>query len=119
MLLRNLYLKSRPLVQLPFRTIIKNPFNTENNIEEKQEKAFREDINYFLQKEVFTLHDFHERVKMGLKEKSGIRNMLSGQDEEKAVLDQQHKLLCAMYDEEKTDFDKLEYEKKIEICEVA
>jgi len=30
--------------------------------EEQETKAFQEDIQYFLSKENFSLHDFHERV---------------------------------------------------------
>ena len=30
--------------------------------EEKDAKAFREDVDYFLSKQSFTIHDFHERV---------------------------------------------------------
>lgn len=34
----------------------------EERKEEKERQAFQEDINYFLGKEYFSLHDFHERV---------------------------------------------------------
>ena len=30
--------------------------------EEKEKKAFQDDITYFLSKEQFNLYDFHERV---------------------------------------------------------
>lgn len=46
---------------------IKNPINLEKRQKEKEEKAFKDDIKYFLSKESFTLHDFHDRVKQGLK----------------------------------------------------
>jgi hypothetical protein len=34
----------------------------EERKEEQEQKAFQDDINYFLAKDSFTLHDFHERV---------------------------------------------------------
>ena len=34
----------------------------EDRKEEQEKKAFQEDITYFLGKETFTMHDFHERV---------------------------------------------------------
>ena len=34
--------------------------------EEKDAKAFREDVDYFLSKQSFTIHDFHERVMVSL-----------------------------------------------------
>lgn len=34
----------------------------ENRKEEQERKAFQDDIKYFLSKEQFNLHDFHERV---------------------------------------------------------
>ena len=41
----------------------------EKRKKEKVEQDFKNDIKYFLSKDNFTLHDFHERVKMGLKGK--------------------------------------------------
>jgi hypothetical protein len=34
----------------------------EDRKEDKEKKAFQEDIQFFLSKEHFTLYDFHERV---------------------------------------------------------
>ena len=65
------------------------------------------------------MHDFHDRVKQGIKEKSGFKLMLWGGDEEMEALDVQNKLLSAMYDDEKTNFTDLTYEQKKEILEVS
>ena len=43
----------------PKRTFVKS---MDDRKEEKDAKAFREDIDYFLSKQEFTIHDFHERV---------------------------------------------------------
>lgn len=39
----------------------------EERKEDNDKKAFQEDIKYFLSKDTFTIHDFHERVLHGLK----------------------------------------------------
>lgn len=69
-------------------------------------------------KETFTLHDFHERVKIALKDKSTLKVMLFGEDAEVKVLENQNKILSAMYDEEKSDPKAITREKQKEICEV-
>ena len=43
----------------PKRSFVKS---MDDRKEEKDAKAFREDIEYFLSKEEFNLFDFHERV---------------------------------------------------------
>jgi len=50
--------QSQLLIQPQFRGV----FNQEEKAEEKQNKAFVDDINYFLSKEQFNFYDFHERV---------------------------------------------------------
>ena len=94
------------------------------------EKAFKDDITYFLSKfvdylanyyvgkEVFTLHDFHEKVRLGLKDKSTISVMIYGEDAEVKVLEGQNKVLSAIYDDEKRDTSLLTKTKKKEICDV-
>ena len=48
-----------PMVAVPRRSFVKS---MDDRKEEKDAKAFREDIEYFLSKEEFNLFDFHERV---------------------------------------------------------
>ena len=51
-----------PMVTLgyqPQRSFVKS---MDDRKEEKDAKAFREDVDYFLSKQSFTIHDFHERV---------------------------------------------------------
>ena len=104
----NLYIRS--LQFAPFRSFVSNPIDLEKRKKEKEDKQFRDDIKYFLGKETFTLHDFHERVKTGLKEKSTFKMMVYGEDQEVKVLEGQNKVLCAMYDEEKSDPEKINKE---------
>jgi hypothetical protein len=40
--------------------------NQEEKQDEKQNKAFADDISYFLSKEQFNFYDFHERVTVSL-----------------------------------------------------
>jgi len=75
----------------------------EERKEENDKKAFQDDIKYFLGKETFSMHDFHERVLHGLKQKSTFRLMVWGEDAEVKVLEGQNKICSAMYDDEKND----------------
>ena len=50
----------------PQRHFVKNPIDLEKRKKDKMDQAFRDDIKYFLSKEKFTLHDFHDKVKQGL-----------------------------------------------------
>ncbi len=79
----------------------------EERKEDNDKKAFQEDIKYFLGKETFSLHDFHERVLHGLKQKSTFRLMVWGEDAEVKVLEGQNKICSAMYDDEKNDPKRL------------
>jgi len=65
------------------------------------------------------LHDFHERVLHGLKQKSSFKLMLWGDDEEVKILENQNKILSAMYDKEKSEMVKLSSEEKKEIAETV
>uniref|UniRef100_A0A7S3JN92 Uncharacterized protein n=1 Tax=Euplotes harpa TaxID=151035 RepID=A0A7S3JN92_9SPIT len=56
---------------------------------------------------------------MGLKEKSTLKTMFYGEDVEIKVLEGQNKILSAMYDDEKTDPDKLSKPIQKEITEVT
>ena len=85
--------------------------------EERETQSFVDDINFFLAKDEFTIHDFHERVLTGLKQKSTFKMMVWGDDPEVKVLENQNKICSAMYDEEKTDLTLLSREAKKEICE--
>jgi len=87
--------------------------------EDQEAKAFRDDIKYFLSKESFSMHDFHERVMHGLKQKSTFKMMVWGDDAETKVLEEQNKICSAMYDHEKSDTSNLTYESKKEIAEVV
>lgn len=92
----------------------------EERKEEQDKKAFQEDIKYFLSKDTFSVHDFHERVLHGLKQKSTFKLMVWGEDAEVKVLEGQNKICSAMYDEEKNDPKKLiSAEKKKEIAETT
>lgn len=92
----------------------------EDRKEDKERQAFQEDIKYFLSKQSFTVHDFHERVLHGLKQKSSFRMMLWGNDTEIQVLEGQNKICSAMFDEEKNDpKGMLTSEKKQEIAETT
>ena len=54
-------LQARVLVQPQLRTIMGGKSKEEKD-EDQQNKAFADDINYFLSKEQFNFYDFHERV---------------------------------------------------------
>mmetsp|Transcript_27105 Transcript_27105/g.23968 ORF Transcript_27105/g.23968 Transcript_27105/m.23968 type:complete len:130 (-) Transcript_27105:264-653(-) len=97
------------------RSFVANPIDMEKRKKEKMEQAFKDDIKYFLSKEIFTLHDFHEKVKLGLKDKSSISVMIYGEDPEVKVLEGQNKVLSAIYEEEKRDISLLTKKKKREI----
>jgi hypothetical protein len=87
----------------------------EERKEDNEKKAFQDDIKYFLSKDTFTVHDFHERVMHGLKQKSTFKLMVWGEDAEVKVLEGQNKICSAMYDNEKNDPKKvLSAEKKRE-----
>ncbi len=99
------------------RTFVKS---MEERKEENDKKAFQEDIKYFLGKDTFSVHDFHERVLHGLKQKSTFRLMVWGEDAEVKVLEGQNKICSAMYDDEKNDPKKMiSPEKKKEIAETC
>ena len=56
------FMNQKPMMlaqSLPQRSFVKS---MEDRKEEKDAAAFREDVEYFLSKEVFNLFDFHERV---------------------------------------------------------
>lgn len=92
----------------------------EERKEEKDRKAFQDDIKYFLSKDNFSVHDFHERVLNGLQQKSTFKLMVWGEDAEVKVLEGQNKICAAMYDDEKNDPKKyLNAEKKKEIAETT
>ena len=92
----------------------------EERKEDNEKKAFQDDIKYFLSKDTFTVHDFHERVMHGLKQKSTFKLMVWGEDAEVKVLEGQNKICSAMYDNEKNDPKKiLSAEKKREIAETT
>ena len=108
----------RPALLLPSqRTFVKS---MEERKEDNDKKAFQDDIKYFLGKDKFTVHDFHERVMHGLKQKSTFKLMVWGEDAEVKVLEGQNKICSAMFDEEKNDPKKLvTSEKKKEIAETT
>ena len=92
----------------------------EERKEDNEKKAFQDDIKYFLSKDTFTVHDFHERVMHGLKQKSTFKLMVWDEDAEVKVLEGQNKICSAMYDNEKNDPKKiLSAEKKREIAETT
>ena len=76
-------------------------------------------MKYFLSKENFSLHDFHERVLHGLKQKSSFKLMVWGDDAEVKALETQNKVLAAMYDDEKSNMRALTQEVRREICETV
>jgi signal recognition particle GTPase len=105
------------LTALQHRTFVKS---LEDRKEEQDKKAFQDDIKYFLSKDTFTVHDFHERVLHGLKQKSTFKLMVWGEDAEVKVLEGQNKICSAMYDDEKNDPKaKLSADKKREIAETT
>ena len=92
----------------------------EERKEDTDRKAFQDDIKYFLSKDTFTVHDFHERVMHGLKQKSTFKLMVWGEDAEVKVLEGQNKICSAMYDDEKNDPKRLvTSDKKKEIAETT
>ena len=91
----------------------------ENRQEEKEKKQFQEDIQYFLAKDVFTIHDFHERVLKGLESKSTFKMMIWGDDTEFKILENQNKICSAMTDEEKNEEKFMSSDDKREIAEVT
>ena len=68
----------------PHRSFVKT---MEERKEEQDKKAFQDDIKYFLSKDTFNVHDFHERVLHGLKQKSTFKLMVWGEDAEVKVLE--------------------------------
>lgn len=102
---------------VPQRSFVKS---MEERKEENDKKAFQDDIKYFLGKDTFSVHDFHERVLHGLKQKSTFKMMVWGEDAEVKVLEGQNKICAAMYDDEKNDPKRLiNSEKKKEIAETC
>ena len=92
----------------------------EERKEDNEKKAFQEDIKYFLSKDQFSIHDFHERVLHGLKQKSTFKLMVWGEDAEVKVLEGQNKICSAMYDDEKNEPKRLmTAHKKKEIAETV
>ncbi len=75
--------------QAPLMTMQMRPFvkSMEERKEEQDRKAFQDDIKYFLSKDTFTVHDFHERVMHGLKQKSTFKLMVWGEDAEVKALE--------------------------------
>ena len=59
-------LQARVLVQPQLRTIMGGKSKEEKD-EDQQNKAFADDINYFLSKEQFNFYDFHERVLVSIR----------------------------------------------------
>jgi hypothetical protein len=116
------YLKPHLLKPYPLMIVAMRPFvkSMEERKEEQDKKAFQEDIKYFLAKETFTVHDFHERVLHGLKQKSTFKLMVWGEDAEVKVLEGQNKICSAMYDDEKNNPRKaMTPEKKREVAETT
>ena len=110
-------LRGPALASIPCRPFVKS---LEERKEDNDRKAFQDDIKYFLSKDTFTVHDFHERVMHGLKQKSTFKLMVWGEDAEVKVLEGQNKICSAMYDDEKNDPKKLvTVEKKKEIAETT
>ena len=87
----------RSAVSIPCRGIK----SLEDRKQDKEKKAFQDDIQYFLSKDKFTLFDFQERVKKGLDEKSSFKMMIWGDDTEFKALENQNKICCAMTEAEK------------------
>lgn len=90
----------------------------EERKEEKEARAFQEEMKYFLSKAEFNMFDFHEKVLAGLKSKSAFQTYIYGDDKEIADLEIQNKVISAMFDEEKAKgyFDTLA---RKEIAKVA
>ena len=65
------------------------------------------------------MYDFHERVLAGLKQKSTIKMMIWGDDQEVKVLESQNKICSAMYDDEKHTPQTISYDSKQAIAEAA
>ena len=108
--------------QAPLMTMQMRPFvkSMEERKEEQDRKAFQDDIKYFLSKDTFSVHDFHERVMHGLKQKSTFKLMVWGEDAEVKALEGQNKICAAMYDDEKNDPKRLVTpDKKKEIAETT
>ena len=99
----------RPLITQTRCFAADKPGYMERKQKEKEEKAFKDDITYFLGKDVFSLHDCHDRVMKGLADKSSFKMMIWRDDQEIKVLDTQNKILSAMYDEEKTNWKEVVY----------
>ena len=76
-------LVNKSLVSLPIRTVK----SLEDRKDDKEKKAFQDDIQFFLSKDKFTFFDFHDRVKKGLESKSNFKTMLWGDDLEAKVLE--------------------------------
>ncbi|CDW85368.1 UNKNOWN [Stylonychia lemnae] len=102
--------------QAPQRSFVKS---MEDRKEEQEIKAFQDDITYFLSKESFSLHDFHERVLHGLKQKSTFKVMIWGDDAEMKILENQNKICSAMHDEEKNNSKSISMDQKREIAETC
>ena len=112
-----LYLRGATIVATQQRAFVKS---LEERKEDNDKKAFQDDIKYFLGKDTFTVHDFHERVLHGLKQKSTFKMMVWGEDSEVKVLEGQNKICSAMYDDEKLDpKHKITAEKKRDIAETT
>ena len=109
-------LKPQFMMNLQQRTFVKT---IEDRKEDKEKKAFQDDIQYFLSKDTFTLHDFHERVIKGLSQKSSFKMLLWGDDVEFKVLESQNKICSAFSEDEKNEEKKLSKQDKQEIAEVA
>lgn len=77
-------LKSQNMIFMQQRAFVKS---IEDRKDDKEKKAFQDDIQYFLSKDTFTLHDFHERVIKGLQQKSSFKMLLWGDDVEFKVLE--------------------------------
>ena len=73
----------------------------EDRKDDQAKKSFQDEIQYFLSKDIFTLHDFHEKVQEGLKQKSTYKMMIWGDDVEFASMENQNKVISAMTEEEK------------------
>lgn len=65
------------------------------------------------------MHDFHERVLEGLKQKSTYKMMIWGDDVEFAQLENQNKVISAMSEEEKNGEKRISKDVKQEIAEVT
>ena len=69
---------------------------------------------------MFTLNDFHIKVKDGIKEQGGVfRSLMHGDSLDLKNMETQSKILNAMYDEEKINWKGTDYQKKKEIVETA